>query len=54
MLVAALPAVAAPAAPTRKSYAKHPWVALLVATRTLRREAEFRAADLVIGTLKQG
>ena len=38
---------------TRRSYAKHPRVALLVATRTLRREAEFRAADLVLGALEQ-
>ncbi|WP_433832110.1 TetR/AcrR family transcriptional regulator [Actinoplanes sp. CA-015351] len=38
---------------TRRSYEAHPRVALLIANRTLRREAEFRAADLVIGALEQ-
>jgi AcrR family transcriptional regulator len=38
---------------TRRSFEAHPRVALLVANRTLRREAEFRAADLTIGAIQQ-
>jgi AcrR family transcriptional regulator len=38
---------------TRRSFEAHPRVALLVANRTLRREAEFRAADLTIGAVQQ-
>ena len=38
---------------TRRSFEAHPRVALLVANRTLRREAEFRAADLTIGAVRQ-
>ncbi|WP_034215215.1 TetR/AcrR family transcriptional regulator [Actinoplanes subtropicus] len=38
---------------TRRSFEAHPRVAVLVATRTLRREAEFQAADLVIGAVEQ-
>ncbi|MCU7726431.1 TetR/AcrR family transcriptional regulator [Actinoplanes sp. KI2] len=38
---------------TRRSFEAHPRVALLVANRTLRREAEFRAADLVFGAVQQ-
>ncbi|MFG2948364.1 TetR/AcrR family transcriptional regulator [Streptomyces adustus] len=38
---------------TRRSFEAHPRVALLVANRTLRRDAEFQAADLVIGAVQE-
>ena len=38
---------------TRRSFEADPRVAVLVAARTLRREAEFQAADLVIGAVEQ-
>ncbi|KUL34650.1 TetR/AcrR family transcriptional regulator [Actinoplanes awajinensis] len=38
---------------TRRAFVAHPRVAALVATRTLRQEAEFRTVELIIGAMEQ-
>ncbi|BCJ43422.1 hypothetical protein GCM10010168_42680 [Actinoplanes ianthinogenes] len=38
---------------SRRAFVTHPRVAALVATRTLRQEAEFRTVELIIGALEQ-
>ncbi|MEV6341888.1 TetR/AcrR family transcriptional regulator C-terminal domain-containing protein [Actinoplanes sp. NPDC051851] len=38
---------------TRRAFVAHPRVAVLVATRTLRQEAEFRVVELILGAMAQ-